>query len=61
MALPQSPMIRIDAPSFVNLPKLSKANGHIEAHISELANPSNTTNHIEISVVCPKKLTVPCE
>lgn len=52
-------MIMIEAPSFVNLPNPSKASGHIPAHIIELANPNNTTNQIEISAECPKKVTCP--
>ena len=61
MALPQSPIIKIDPPNFVNLPKPSKANGQMPAQINELDNPNNTTNQIEISVVCPKKCTCPFE
>ena len=60
IALPHKPMIRMEAPSFVNFPSPSKANGHIPAQISELGNPSNTTNHMDISVVCPSKVTRPC-
>ena len=59
MALPHKPMIMIDAPSFVNLPKPSKANGQIPAHIREFAKPNKTRNQIEISVEWPKKLTAP--
>ncbi len=59
MAFPHKPMIITEAPSFVNLPNPSNANGHIPAHIIELANPNNTTNQIEISAGYPKKLTCP--
>ena len=57
IAFPQRPMIIIEAPSLVNLPKPSKANGHIPAHIRELGNPGNKTNHMDMSVVCPKIFT----
>ena len=59
MALPQRPMIIMDAPNFVNRPNPSKASGQIPAHTNELANPNSTTNHIEMSVVWPRKLIVP--
>lgn len=59
IALPHKPMIMMEAPSLVNLPNPSKASGHMPAHTSEFARPNKTTNQIEISVVCPKKLTEP--
>lgn len=61
MALPHKPIINMDAPIFVNLPKPSNANGHIPAQTSELAKPNNTTNHIDRSAVWPKKVTWPLE
>jgi hypothetical protein len=53
-------MIMIEAPSLVNLPRPSNANGQIPAHTSELANPNKTTNQMERSVWWPKKTTFPC-
>ena len=49
IAFPHKPIIIIDAPSFVNLPNPSSANGHIPAQTIEFAKPNNTTNQIEIS------------
>ena len=57
-ALPQSPIIITEAPSFVNRPNPSSASGHMPAHTIELAKPNKTKNHIEISAVCPNNVTV---
>jgi hypothetical protein len=54
-------MIRREAPILVNLPNPSNASGQMPAHTRELARPSKTTNQIEISVVCRKKITCPRE
>ena len=59
MALPTNPITINEAPILVNLPKPSNASGQIPAQTNELAKPSITTNHNEISVVCPKKVTWP--
>jgi hypothetical protein len=51
IALPHKPMIITEAPSLVNFPNPSRANGHMPAQTNEFANPNNTTNQMEMSVV----------
>ena len=59
MAFPQSPMMRMDAPIFVNLPSPSSAKGQMPAQMSEFAKPNKTTNQILISAFMPANATFP--
>src|SRR5690606_9038500 len=59
MALPQSPMMSKEAPTLVNRPNPSIANGHMPAQASELGIPSRTTNHMDRSVRCPSSMISP--
>ena len=49
----------MDAPIFVNLPKPSRAKGHIPAQISELAKPNKTTKQMLMSTFNPTNSTLP--
>src|SRR5690554_3746355 len=59
MALPLSAMTRNEDPKLVYLPNPLIANGHIPAYNRALGSPIMTRYQRDISVVIPKKFTVP--